>query len=440
MRKFLDEVKERVLVYDGSKGYLLQQLGLKGGECGEYWNISDPEKVKSVYRAYKEAGADVIQTNTFPGNRANLEKFGLGDKTYEINYEGARLAREVMGRDGFVAGSVGPTGKLFEPSGELTFEHAYEIFREQVQALVDGGVDLINFETFTDLAEMRAALLAARETANIPVICSLAFEANGRTLMGTDPYTAAVILKSLGADLVGINCSYGPAELMGILKEMNRAGVSYLCFKPNAGLPEVVDGCTVYRASAKDFSDRMPQIVENGVRLIGGCCGTTPEFIKAVRESLSGLKARPLDRKVEYVIASPVKRLSLHEEGLQIGILDLEKDEKLALQLSGGDPDEITDWALDVASEGYNAVYIRTGKTDGRPGLLAEIVNIAQGYIREPFIIETEDPQALESALRVYRGKAGVILDDYPAEIKEELLRASMKYGSTLVNRGLVQA
>jgi len=175
MKDFLREIEKRVLIYDGSKGYMLQEVGLKGGECGEFWNITKKDEVKSVYLKYFAAGSDVIQTNTFPGNRAHLEKFSLSERTYDINYWGTKLAREAAGDDRLVAASIGPTGTLFEPSGELSFEAAYEIYKEQVQAVVDGGADIINFETFTDVAEMRAALLAAKENSNLPVICSMSF-------------------------------------------------------------------------------------------------------------------------------------------------------------------------------------------------------------------------------------------------------------------------
>jgi 5-methyltetrahydrofolate--homocysteine methyltransferase len=224
VKSFLEEIKNRVLIFDGSKGYLLQRLGMKGGECPELWNVTHAALVKEIYRKYKEAGSDVIQTNTFQGNRNQLEKYSLGDRTYELNFEGTRLAREVMGRDGFVAASIGPVGKLFEPSGDLTFEACYEIFKEQLRGVVDGGADIINFETFTDLAEMRAALLAAKETTDLPVICSLAFESGGRTMMGTDPCTAVTVLKSLGADMVGTNCSFGPQHLLEVVKKMSEAG------------------------------------------------------------------------------------------------------------------------------------------------------------------------------------------------------------------------
>ena len=422
MDSFLNEIEKRIMIYDGSKGYLLQKLGLKGGECGEEWNITKPGTIKEIYRAYKEAGSDVIQTNTFTGSRVHLEKYGLGDKVYEINYSGAALAREVMGKDGFVAASVGPTGILFEPSGELTFGKSYEIYKEQVKALADGGVDIINFETFTDLAEMRAALLAAKENTSLPVICSLAYESNGRTLMGTDPYTASVVLQSLGADMIGTNCSFGAEHMVGIVEQLNEAGGSYLSVKPNAGLPEVVDGKVVYNDSPEKFAGFAEKFVVYGARLVGGCCGTTPENIKALKQKLSEMQPAVVKALQKDVITSSTKRLAVNGSGpLNIG------------RLEASDIDEVLDSALDLSAEGYDAIYVNLDNLGSDTTLLAEAVNIAQGYIREPFIIGTANPAALEKALRLYKGIAGVVYTGNEPEGRLETEKAAARYGSVVI-------
>ena len=431
---FLHEISRRILVYDGSKGYMLQKYGLKGGECPELWNVTHSNAVKEIYRLYKEAGSDVIQTNTFPGNRVQLEKRGLSDKTYELNYQGARLAREIMGRDGIVAGAVGPTGILFEPSGNLTFKAAYMIYKEQIKALVDGGVDLINFETFSDIAEMRAALLAGKETTDIPIVCSVSFEQNGRTLMGTDPQTAVITLKSLGADMVGTNCSFGPELMVDIVKKMYFSGGGYLSVKPNAGLPEIVDGIPVYRESAEEFATLANRFVKYGARLIGGCCGTTPEFIKAIKKQIGNFEVT--DNKMtgntsydtcSMIITSGVGMFDVSGvKSERIGKLIPENDEKILNQLRDMNLEFVTDMVFDLASEDYDIIYvnvdnaisykdsninaINAAKNVKDSGLLAEVINIAQGFAKQPFIIETYYPEALESALRIYRGRAGVII------------------------------
>ena len=435
MRNFLDVIKEKILVYDGSKGYLLQKLGLKGGECGELWNLTDREAVRNVYRQYKEAGADVLQTNTFPGNRAHLEKYSLGDKTYEINYWGTRLAREIAGTERYVAASIGPTGILFEPSGELTFEQAYEIFKEQVTAVVDGGADVINFETFTDVAEMRAALLAAKENSTLPVICSMAFEANGRTLMGTDPLTAVTTLRSLGADMVGTNCSFGAANMLEIVKAMHAAGGGYLSVKPNAGLPEVEDDNVCYNETAEDFADISVEFVKYGARLIGGCCGTTPEYIKAVRSALEKLKPEPAETSMKRAVTSGMKYLEADVlDRSDIGRLDTGSNNELLAELNKGNLSYAEDVVLDLSTEGHSAVYINVDAASG-DSLLKKVVNIAQGYIREPLIIETSKSQELEKALRIYKGVAGVVIGDVSKDIREELMKPVNKYGSLVIGK-----
>ncbi len=435
MKDFLKEIEKRVLIHDGSKGYMLQKLGMKGGECGEYWNLTNPDAVRSIYRAYLEAGSDVIQTNTFPGNRVQLHKYSVDDKTAEINYWGARLAREEAGDRAYVSASIGPTGILMEPAGELGFDKAHEIYKEQVKAVTDGGADVINFETFTDLAELRIALLAAKEASSLPVICSLAFENNGRTLMGTDPAVAVTVLRSLGADLVGTNCSFGPEQLVGIAKTMYEAGGGYLSVKPNAGLPQVVGDKVSYSETAAHFAELASEFAKYGARLIGGCCGSTPEFIRALKDRAGMLTPSPVKDWNRNALTSNVR--SLDKEKLDrnnVGRLDASQDAALMEALKGRDLSFVEEAALDLASEGYDAVCVNVDAAGGDSGLLAEVVNRAQGYIKDPLILETGDPVALEKTLRIYRGVAGVVIgNNMPEKQKEALVAASVKYGSIVL-------
>lgn len=433
MRDFLDVIKEKILVYDGSKGYLLQKMGLKGGECGELWNLTNREAVRDVYRQYKEAGSDVLQTNTFPGNRVHLEKYSLGDRNYEINYWGTKLAREIAGNERYVAASIGPTGILFEPSGELTFEQAYEIFKEQVKAVTDGGADVINFETFTDVAEMRAALLAARENSPLPVICSMAFEANGRTLMGTDTLTVVTTLRSLGADMVGTNCSFGAANMLEIVRAMHAAGGGYLSVKPNAGLPEVDGDNVCYNETAEDFAAVAAEFAKHGARLIGGCCGTTPEYIKAVKAALDRINPRPADTRMKRAITSGMKYLEADAlDWSEVGRIDTGTDSVLLSELNKGNLSYVEDVVLDLSTEGHSAVCINIDAAS-EEGLLKKVVNIAQGYIREPLIIETSKPQELGEVLRIYKGAAGVVIGDVGEDLREELMKPVRKYGGVVL-------
>ncbi|MDP4092177.1 MAG: homocysteine S-methyltransferase family protein [Bacillota bacterium] len=431
MREFLKEIKSKVLIYDGSKGYMLQKLGMKGGECPELWNVTHAEEVKQIYREYRKAGADVIQTNTFQGNRLKLSEYSLGDRTYELNFEGARLAREVMGRDGYVAASIGPLGKLLEPYGELKFEQAYEIYAEQVKAVAEGGVDIINFETFTDLAEMRAALLAAKENSDLPLICSVSFEANGKTLMGSDPYTVVTVLKSLGADIVGTNCSSGPANMLEIVKSMSQTGDVYLSAKPNAGIPQVVNGETVYSECPGSFAEIAKEFVKYGARLIGGCCGTTPEFIAEIRKNIEGLAPVKPAGNCDRIITSDVKSLNLDKTDLKAGKIVAKADNSMLKDLSEGSMDCLVDISMELTEEDSNAVYINLDGVDGIETVLPEAVKTLQTYSKLPFIFESSNTKALSNALRIYRGKAGVVLGEI--ENMEDIITVAKKYGSTLM-------
>lgn len=432
---FLDDIRNRILIHDGSKGYLLQRMGLKGGECGEYWNLTNQEAVREVHRAYLEAGSDVLQTNTFPGNRIHLERFGLGEKTYEINYWGARLAREVAGDRAYVSASVGPAGSLMEPLGDLSFEKACEIYREQVKALVDGGADIINFETFTDLSELRAAYLAAREVTDLPVICSLAFENNGRTLMGTDPFIAVTVLKSLGVDMVGANCSFGPEHMTGIIESMYRAGGGYLSVKPNAGMPSVSGSTVTYDETPERFAELSAAFIKYGARLVGGCCGTTPEFIRALRERLTDAEPVPVPERLESCIASDVMHINVADiDNANIYRLDAANDQAVCQALKNNDLSWAEETALDLSAEGYDAILVSLDSAGGGPGMLADVVDRLQWYVKAPFIIETADAEALEKALRIYRGKAGVVIRDGSGD---ETGKIAEKYGSVIISRGI---
>ena len=433
MYNFLEEIKNRILVYDGSKGYLLQKLGLEGADCGELWNVTKPEIVKEVYRQYKKSGSDIIQTNTFPGNRIHLDKYSLGDKTYDINFWGAKLAKEVAGDDILVAASIGPAGILFEPSGELTFDVAYEVFCEQVKAVADGGADIINFETFTDVAEMRVALLAAKDVCDLPVICSIAFENNHKTLMGTDPYLAAIILKSLGADMVGINCSFGAEHMLDLVETMSQAGCGYLSVKPNAGLPEVINGETCYKETPETFADTVAKYANYDARLIGGCCGSTPEYITAIKAKISDVNINPIATKKHNVITSGVKLIKIEDINIKnIGRIDANKDNKIIEELKDKNLGYIEDLSLDISCEGFDAVYINIDLAGGGYELLTNVINVAQGYIKEPLIIETSNPAALEKALRNYKGVAGVVL---PEKNQDEFKELVKKYGSEIIGK-----
>jgi len=281
-----------VILADGATGTLLQSMGLRSGECPELWNLKCPEKVRSVVKAYVAAGAEIVLTNTFGGSRWKLSRWGLADRVCEINERAAQLAREAAGEERWVAGSIGPTGRLLTPMGDLSEEQALEAFQEQAVALYQGGVDLILVETMTDLQEAVLAVRAAREYTPLPVIASMAFEKGARgyrTVMGVDIALAVQELTKAGAQILGTNCGAGIDEAIEIVEEMRRYTSLPLWAKPNAGVPQLVKGQTVYPHTPNYMANRVGALLEAGANIIGGCCGTTPDHIRAIAQILERL-------------------------------------------------------------------------------------------------------------------------------------------------------
>lgn len=276
------------VVGDGAMGTMLQAQGLQAGACPELWNVENPKAIRAVHAAYIEAGSRMIGTNTFGGNRIKLEAYGLSDRVRELNFAGVALAREAAGPDNFVAASIGPTGKFLEPLGDMTFDEAADIFAEQAQAQADAGADAILMETFTDLGETKAALAGALRT-GLPCFCTMAFDTGGRTMMGVDPVTAAVQLTEAGASGVGANCGLGPAETMDIIRLMREATSELIIAQPNAGVPQIVGGETVYNSTPEEMASYAVQFAQIGVNIIGGCCGSTPDHIRAIAAAISRL-------------------------------------------------------------------------------------------------------------------------------------------------------
>lgn len=272
---------EHVVVGDGAMGTMLQAYGLEAGACPESWNVERPDAVHAVHEAYIEAGSRVIGTNTFGGNRPKLDAYGLGDRVRELNYAGVALAREAAGPDNFVAASIGPTGKFLEPLGDMTFDEAADIYAEQAQAQADAGADAILMETFSDLEETKAALAGAMRT-GLPCFCTMTFDTGGRTMMGVDPITAAIELTNAGASGVGANCGLGPAETLEIISKMRGATSKLIIAQPNAGVPQIVGEQTVYNSTPEEMASFAIQFARVGVNIIGGCCGSTPDHIRAI--------------------------------------------------------------------------------------------------------------------------------------------------------------
>ena len=289
---FLKALDERVLVCDGAMGTALYARGVFINRSFDSLNLSEPERVLSVHHAYVQAGADVLETNTFGANRIKLRAFGLAERLHEINEAGARLAREAAQGSAYVAGAIGPLGLRIEPWGRMGRDEAQEYFREQAQALIAGGVDLLILETFRDLNEIRAAIDGVRSVCSLPIVAQMTIEDDGNTLDGTPPEQFAPALHASGADVIGLNCSIGPAHMLETLERITAATGAALSAQPNAGRPRDVEGRTIYLTSPEYMASYARRFVERRVRLVGGCCGTTPEHIARIRSALSEVGGR----------------------------------------------------------------------------------------------------------------------------------------------------
>lgn len=277
----------KLLIADGATGTMMMAAGLPAGTAPELWNAEQPDQVLALYHAYLDAGSQIILTNTFGGSRIKLGKTGLAERTYELNLAAARLARQAAGERAYVAGDIGPTGELMAPMGSLTYEQALEVFSEQATALAEGGVDAIWVETMSDLAEARAAVTAARQVTDLPVFCSLSFGRKARTMMGVTPRQAALELWPLGLSAIGANCGEGLDMIPEVLTQMRQAlPGAILIAKPNAGLPRLVEGKTVYDLEPAQFAKQMSGFVGLGAQIVGSCCGSSPSYISALAKQV----------------------------------------------------------------------------------------------------------------------------------------------------------
>jgi len=299
--EFAALLQKKIVILDGATGTELVKAGLPRGVCPELWIYEHPEAIGNLHRSYRDAGSDIVYTPTFGANRFKLEEFGLESRLYELNTTLASRAK--TDTDAFVFGDLAPTGKFIEPFGDVTFERAVEVYREQVCALIDGGVDGFVIETMIDIQETRAAIFAVRSQCDLPVMVSVTFEDDGRTLNGSDALAALVIAQSLDIDAFGCNCSAGPEKMAQWIARMAPAAKVPLLAKPNAGLPKLVDGKTVFDMSADEFSEKSLLLYKSGASIIGGCCGTTPDHIRRASEKMKNCKPKALPSS-SFVLAN----------------------------------------------------------------------------------------------------------------------------------------
>ncbi|MBO8130978.1 MAG: bifunctional homocysteine S-methyltransferase/methylenetetrahydrofolate reductase [Candidatus Marinimicrobia bacterium] len=289
---FLEYLKDNTVLFDGAMGTMLYSKGIFINRCFDEVNLSNPELVKEIHSEYIKAGADAIETNTFSANRYKLAKFGLVDKLYEINKRGAEIAKEVAQDDTWIAGSIGPLGVKIEPIGPTPIDEAKDAFKEQIKALIDGGVDLLIFETFYDVNEILQAISIAKDLTDIPIIAQMTVNEDGNTHYGTPSEVFTKKLEEAGADVIGINCSVGPQPMLEVVKRMLKVTKKPISVQPNAGVPRNVDGRNIYLVSPEYMAEYAKRYVNMGAKIVGGCCGTTPQHIKEMRKAIHSLIPR----------------------------------------------------------------------------------------------------------------------------------------------------
>ena len=447
-RKTLDfrkEIKRRILVLDGAKGTMLQELGLQPGGLPEELNLARPELVAKVHRAYLDAGAEIMVTNSFGGNRVKLSQYGLTGKLEEINRKSVEIAREVLGKEiSLVSASIGPTGKFVEPLGELTFTEAVEIFTEQARALLAGGADLFHLETFSDIRELKAAVVAVRSLTRKPIVAMMTFSEGERTVLGTPPEAAAIILESIGVDVVGSNCGYGPREMLGILKRMSVYTRLPLIFQANAGIPVLKNGVSVYPAAPEEMAEVVPEAFALGVRVFGGCCGTNPKHIQKIAESVKKFKPGAASRRVVpgLKLASRTRILVINRENapfLAGSRINPTGKKLLSEELAREEFREVRQEARKQEEEGADLLDVNVGikgSTD-HSRLMGKAVFAVNQASTLPVLIDSPDPRVIEAGLQAVDGKA--LINSVSADRRKlsAILKLARQYGAAVVGIAL---
>lgn len=433
---FTDFLKNNIVILDGGMGTLLQSQGLLPGEFPERWNITHSDVITQIHTAYLDAGSNVISTNTFG---ANCLKFN-DDELKRIIFsavENARLAiqRSKTKKETFVALDLGPTGKLLKPFGDLDFEDAVSVYKKSIALGVEAGVDLIFIETMNDSYETKAALLAAKEESTLPVMVSNAYGADGKLMTGATPEAMVAMLEGMGADAIGANCSLGPKQLKEVAKRLlSRASVPVL-LKPNAGLPKVIDGKTVFDINESEFAAELSEIVEMGVRIAGGCCGTTPSYIDRLSKKIGDFSPAPIQKKCETVVSSYSKAVKFGDDPILIGErINPTGKKRFKQALAENDIAYILGEGVKQKEKGVHVLDVNVGLPEiDECAMLTRAVTELQSVIDLPLQIDTADAKAMEQALRCYNGKAMINSVSGKEESMELVFPLAKKYGGVVV-------
>ena len=444
--EFRQLISGGLILLDGATGTNLQKKGLKSGVCPDHWILEHPEVIRELQMSYLEAGSRILYSPTFSCNKIKLEEFGLYDRLKEMNESLVRLSKGVTEEFAekhperprcYVAGDVSMTGIQLEPVGPMKFEELIDIYKEQISALASGGADLIVVETMMSLQETRAAVIACREVSELPVMTTLTFEPDGRTLYGTDPVTALITLQSLGADAFGANCSTGPDKMVPLIRSLAEVSRIPVICKPNAGLPSLdEEGRTVYDLEPEGFGKGMEEIIKAGASIVGGCCGTAPEYIAAIPRETAA-RDREKDITGRRMLSSERRHLIFELDGrfLIIGErINPTGKKKLQAELREGSFDMVASFAEEQEEKGADILDINMGMSgiDEKETMLRAIDTVTQ-TTSLPLCIDTSYPEIMEAALRRYPGRALINSVSAESDRTDRMLRIAKKYGAMFI-------
>ncbi len=435
---FMDMIKETPIFLDGATGSNLLKRGMPAGVCPEKWILEHKDVLIGLQREFIEAGSNIIYAPTFSANRIKLKEYGLEKQIREMNFELTAAAKEAAGTKAFVAGDITMTGEQLAPMGKMDFEELVDIYKEQIGYLAEAGVDLLVVETMMSLQETRAALIAAKETCDLPVMATMTFESDGRTLYGTDAVTAAVVLESLGASAIGANCSTGPDRMEKIIRAMADVTTVPIIAKPNAGLPGLDEnGQTVYDMKEAEFAEGMKLLVEAGASVIGGCCGTSPSYIRAAKEAVGKMRIRHRESGTVRYLTSERKTVAfgLNDNFMIIGErINPTGKKKLQAQLREGSMEMVSAFAEEQEACGASILDVNMGMSgiDEKEMMLRAIETVS-GLTSLPLSIDSSHVDVIEAALRRYPGRALINSISYEKVKFESLLPIAKKYGAMFI-------